>query len=156
MPPTPQALRKDFASALETRVNGEMGVEDSDRRKLLEKAYVGLLKDGKFDISKLSEKAQIELKKLQVTAEQFESIFVKNLLSQMRQTSLGGEKHSQMEDFARDTMDQAIAERSAQGRGSIGIAKSIFMTMGDHLVHEAVGATLLQRQIDSKAKEQHG
>lgn len=107
----PQRLRADFAEALEARL-GQMKVED--------------LPDGQ----------QKKLTELQQAAEGLESHFVKKILSQMRTGASFAEDAGPMGEYARDLMDQAIADQAAQSSG-FGIAKSVFLDLAERLARTA-------------------
>ena len=81
-----------------------------------------------FSVDNLNEKSYTELKKLEKASQDFEAIFVKGLLSQMRKVSFS-EESGAMGDMAKDMMDQAVAESVSKSGSSIGIAKTIFMDM---------------------------
>lgn len=136
-------LREDFARGLADQLQPKLGQPGSETRKIMEKAFSPILTDGKIDIEKLPEAAQKELHKLQGASEQFESFFVKKLLSQMRQTSLS-QNSTPMMDFAKDTMDQAVADQAAKGQSTLGIAKTVFM---------AQAATVVQQEMGKRAAE---
>ena len=138
-------IRGDFEAALEKKVNGFLNVPDDNRRAVLHKAYGEYMTDGKFDLDKIPEQAKRELAKLQKAAEDFEAHFIKDLMSHMRAVRFGDED-SPMTSFAKDTMDQAVAETTARGRGSIGIAQNVFMSMGDHVVRQVVGNVSAPKQ----------
>lgn len=135
-------VRADFAEALERRVDAFLGKPGSTQREVLDKAYGAFMEDGKFDVEKLPDEAKKELAKLQKASEDFEAHFIKGLMAQMRSVRFSDED-SAMTDFAKETMDQAIAEASARGHGSVGIAKNVFLTMGDQVVRQAVGRELV-------------
>lgn len=135
-------VRADFAEALERRVDAFLGKPGSTQREVLDRAYGAYLEDGKFEVDKLPDEAKKELAKLQKASEDFEAHFIKGLMAQMRSVRFS-EEDSAMTDFAKETMDQAIAEASARGQGSVGIAKNVFLTMGDQVIRQAVGRDLI-------------
>ncbi|MDK3161089.1 rod-binding protein [Kamptonema cortianum] len=138
------SLRSDFKSALEAKLNASMGAKGTDKRRILESAFKGVIKNGEVSLDRLPEKTHLELKKLQKASEDFESFFVKDLLSKMRATSFSEEK-SPMSNFATDMMDQAIADAGSKGQG-LGIAKKIFITMAESIVkQDAVAKTTNQK-----------
>jgi hypothetical protein len=51
----------------------------------------------------------------------------------MRRTSMS-EDTGPMGEMAKDFMDQAVAESVAQSRGSLGIAKTVFVEMAQRVV----------------------
>lgn len=128
-------LRADFARPLAQTFNQHLGTEGSEVRTRLESAYGSILTNGELDLEKLPEKARLDLAKLQKSSEEFEGFFIKQLLSKMRSTSFAPESSPTM-DFARDTMDQAIAEASARNTQSIGIAKTVFLSQGLRIVQD--------------------
>ncbi|MBS1723735.1 MAG: rod-binding protein [Armatimonadetes bacterium] len=136
----PQArLRADFENMLKAKLDGWLGPEGSERRQALGPMVQGVLDgNGKFDIEKLPANAKTELVKLQVAAEGIEAIFVKQLLSQMRQVSFGPDSKGPMADFTKDMMDQTLAEQAAKGRSSVGIAKLVFLDSAEHIVRAAI------------------
>lgn len=74
----------------------------------------------------LKPEAQSELKKLQDAAEQVESIFVKQLMSTMRQSAMA-EKPQGMSELAYDFMDDSVAKSVSRSRGTFGLAEGIFL-----------------------------
>ncbi len=73
----------------------------------------------------LSEKAQLELKKLKDTSQQVEAIFIKDLLSKMRQISLTGEHPTGMSELAWDLFDQTVSKTLSE-KDSFGLSKIIY------------------------------
>lgn len=134
---TQPKLRSDFSLALEQSMTAKIGL-GSKKNSMLEKAFTPFLEEGKFDLDKLPSPVKRELVKLQKASEDFEAYFLKDLLSKMRPVSLSGEK-SPMADMAKDMMDQAISESAAKGNGSLGIAKTVFLSMSERLVNQAAG-----------------
>ena len=63
----------------------------------------------------------------------------------MRKSSFSEQK-SQYGDFAKDTLDQALAEQTAKGRAGIGIAKTIFTSTAPRIVREAAAELLVAEQ----------
>lgn len=147
-------LRADFRKALETKVDQFLGPKGSDRRTILEPTFEQVMTEGKFDLSKMPTTAKRELARLEKASEDFEAHFVKGLMAQMRTTSLGGED-SGMAGFAKEQFDAAVAEAVASGGGSIGIAKSVFLSMGEHVVRQAVG-TQVSSMTDQKPSTRNG
>lgn len=133
-----RGLRADFAQALESRLQATLGMEGSEQRTRLEGVFAPLMTDGRFDLSTLPKSAEKELLKLQKASEDFEAYFIKGLLAQMRSSSFS-EEDSPMTGFAKETMDQAIADQAAQSPAGLGIARGIFLTMGDVVVRQAAG-----------------
>lgn len=129
-------IRPDFAKSLKQEFGRNLGTAGSEVRQRLEPTYASILKEGKLDLEKLPAKAQADLLKLQKASEDFEGFFVKKLLKQMRATSFS-EKGSGMMDFARDGMDDSIAEQASKGHGSIGIAKTVFLAQGLRVVQDS-------------------
>jgi len=136
-------VRDDFRAALEQTIQSRMAAADP---KTLA-PFRG--EDGRFDVGRLPEEAQRELVRLQGAAEGFESFFVKDLLSKMRPPSMT-DKPSAMTNFAKDLMDQAVADSAAKGRGSIGIAKTIFLTMGEQVVRKGIGTAIITAREEKK------
>lgn len=143
-------IRPDYAQALEQQVDHFLsGGETSLKSKLGEKLDA-ISTDGKFDLSKLSKEDLRELKRLEKASEDFEAHFIKGLMAQMRKVKFSNEQESGMGEFARETMDQAIAESASKGGSSIGIGRTVFLSMGDLLAKRAIGATLTGSKTESK------
>ncbi len=147
-------VRTDFGEELERKVDQFIGPKGSDRRTVLEKTFGSAMTEGKFDLSKLPKPAQTELVKLEKAAEDFEAHFIQGLLSKMRAVSFG-DKDSQITGFAKEQFDQAVASAIAGGSSSIGIGKTVFLSMGEHVVRQSVGATLTS-QDDQKSSTRNG
>ncbi|HXH61800.1 MAG TPA: rod-binding protein [Fimbriimonadaceae bacterium] len=128
-----------FAAELTRKVDAWIGAPGTEYRAEMEKRVPGLLGepdangDRHFDLAQLSDKKMAELKKLEKASQDFEAIFVKGLLSQMRKSSFA-EKTDEMGDMAKDMMDQAVAESVSRGSSTLGIAKTIFMEMAQRVV----------------------
>lgn len=141
----PISLREDFRKELETRLDGWLGKPGTDLRARIEERVSDMLSapDEKgvrhIDLNKLNVENKTELAKLQKVAQDFEAIFVKGLLSQMRRSSFA-EKGGPMADMAKDMMDQAVSESVSRSDASIGIAKTIFFDMGQRVAKTAVSA----------------
>jgi hypothetical protein len=138
---TPQVgLRDSFKQIVKEEFRDIIGPENSPGRSHMEKAFESLF-DGstkELDFGSLPEKTQRDLKKLGESAEGFEAIFVKGLLTQMRKSSFA-EKEGPYGDLAKDFMDQAIAEQTASTGGGMGLASTIFRSMAPRLLREAPG-----------------
>ena len=136
--PRPE-LRKDFREELERRLEGWLGRPGTPQRATVEGLVEGILGEpdasGKrhVDLTKLQSEKLNELARLQKASEDFEAVFVKGMLSQMRRTSMS-EDTGPMGEMAKDFMDQAVAESVAQSRGSLGIAKTVFVEMAQRVV----------------------
>ena len=132
-------LRADFQRELERKLEGWLGRPGSAERAWAERSVERLLTEpdargGRhIDLSKLEDRQLAELRKLQRASEDFEAVFVKRLLSQMRRSSFS-EEIGPMGDMAKDMMDQALAETLSRGPGSIGIGKTIFVDMAQRVV----------------------
>ena len=87
-----------------------------------------------FDLSKLNQEKLYELKRLEKASEEFEAVFVKGMLSKMRQTSFS-EESGPMGDLAKDFLDQAVAESVAKSRSTIGIGRTVFIEMAQRVVN---------------------
>jgi hypothetical protein len=145
--PAASRLRDDFATELNRRISTEMGPRGSERRARMEEVFRPFLNErGEFDVNKLATAEQADLRRLQKASEDFEAFFVKGLLSQLRQGGFG-EPDSPMTGFARDQMDQSISQSVASGQGSIGIAKTVFVSMAQNLAMNAVGRSLSSRGV---------
>ena len=138
-PSSRQRLDDSFKAELEGRINGWLGKPGTERRARIEEAVSALLTEPdlngvrKVAVDNLSETKMNELVKLQKASQDFEAIFVKGLLAQMRRSSLA-EESTPMADLAKDMMDQAVAESVSRSNGSIGIAKTIFVDMAQRIV----------------------
>lgn len=139
------SIRADFKRELEARLTGWLGQPESERYSTLKPLVGPYLKQDKgqdespeIDIDKLPLKAQQDLEKLQGAAEGLEAIFVKKLLGEMRSVSFDSEKPGPMGDFAKDMIDQTVAEQSAKGRSSIGIARMVFLDSAQTMVRSAI------------------
>lgn len=131
-------LRDDFKKILKEEFRGILGSESSPARADMEKAFAALL-DGstkELDLANLPEKTMKDLKGLAASAESFEAVFVKGLLTQMRKSSFA-EKQGPYGEMARDFMDQALAEQTAANSGGLGLASSVFRSMAPTLLREA-------------------
>lgn len=138
--PSHSGLRGDFAQALEVRLSGWLGDSDSERFARLKPLVGPFLSEGdapRLSVEKLPKETLDQLVKLQRATEGIESIFVKQILGQLRQTTLGPKK-SQMHDMALDMMDQAVADQAAKDRAGIGLAKSLFIDTAQTIVRSAV------------------
>jgi len=135
-------LRDDFKSALDQRLKGTFQNVPEAMKPYLDES-------GKFDSDRLPEEAVKELVKLQTAAEGFESYFVKDLLSKMRPPSMTDEP-SPMTTFAKDLMDQTMADNTAKGRSSIGIAKTVFLSMGEQVAKRGLGTAMITAQREGK------
>jgi hypothetical protein len=129
------ALRDDFRRALEAKIESFLGEKGSVRRTVLEAALPGLGGES-LDLNRLPDQAKRDLSRLQGAAEGLEAIFIKDLLSRVRQTSLG-EAPSAMANLAKDLMDQAVAEQAAKGSAGLGIARTVFLSTAEPLVRAA-------------------
>lgn len=122
-------LRDDFRRELEQKLGELLGPAESPARKALEV-------EGKLKLDNLPEEAQREIKKLADATEGLEAIFVQRMLNQMRRTSFA-EKMDGMGGFARDLMDQTLAEQLSKSEPGMGIAKNIFANAAPRIVREA-------------------
>lgn len=143
-------VRPDFERVLQQRLGPSLGdlaqPPATEVQANLRRAFEPVLQDGRLDTARLPETQLKELKKLQTASEQFESHFVKGLLAKMRATAFG-QSDSAMTQFAKDTLDQAVANSTAQGQASLGIAKQVFSAMGETIVRQAVGEIARQNQM---------
>lgn len=69
------------------------------------------------------------LRKLQDAAEQFEAMFVKQMLQTMRQSTMG-EAPQGMGALAYDFLDDSIAKNATQTGPGFGLARSVFAATG--------------------------
>lgn len=130
-------IRPDFVKGLQAELRQKLGAKGSDTRERMEKVYDSILTNGELDVEKLPKEAVRDIKKLQDASEQFEAFYVKKMLTQMRATTFSKDK-SQMMDFARETMDDAISSEMAKGQGSVGIGKTVFLSQGVRLVQQSI------------------
>lgn len=152
---TPRAdLRDDFKKILKEEFRGILGSEKSPARADMEKAFAALL-DGstkELDLANLPEKTLKDLKGLADSAESFEAVFVKGLLTQMRKSSFS-EKQGPYGEMARDFMDQALAEQTASSSGGLGLASSVFRSMAPTLLREAPSLAARAAAMTAKQAE---
>lgn len=133
------ALKKEFANELSQKIDAWIGAPGTSHRKAMEQRVAPLLGEPddsgvrRFDLASLGDEKVAELKRLEKAAEDFEAIFIKGLLTQMRRSSFA-EKTEGMGEMATDLMDQAVAESVSRGKGSLGIAQTIFIDMAQRLV----------------------
>lgn len=80
---------------------------------------------GSFKFEQLPNSVKKALLGLQDASEQLEAIFVKDLLSKMRQSSMSTED-SMYSDLAREMFDEQIAKQISSSPNSFGLAKSVF------------------------------
>lgn len=136
---TPKSdMRDDFKKILKEEFRGILGSENSATRTDMEKAFSAILDEStkELDLESLPEKTMKDLKGLAASAESFEAVFVKGLLTQMRKSSFA-EKQGPYGEMARDFMDQAIAEQTASNSGGMGLASTVFRSMAPTLLREA-------------------
>ena len=132
------SLNPEFQRALTAKLESWLGKPGSANRARIERAVEHLLTKPDatgarhIDLDGLPLDMRAKLKKLEKAAQDFEAIFVKQMLSQMRQSSFS-EEIGPMGDMAKDMMDQAIAESASQGRNSIGIARTVFLSMAQNV-----------------------
>lgn len=130
-------VRPDFVKGLQVELRQKLGMKGTETRDRMEKIYDSILTNGELDMEKMPKEAVRDIKKLQEASEQFEAFYVKKMLSQMRATTFSKDK-SPMMDFAKESMDDAISGEMARGQGSMGIAKTVFLSQGMRLVQQAV------------------
>lgn len=139
--PPPAGLRDSFKSIVQEEFRAVMSAaEGEEGRAHMTKAYESLVdkSTGALDLSALPEKTRKDLEGLAESAEGFETIFIKGLLSQMRKSSFA-EKTGPYGEMANDFMDQALAEQTAASGGGAGIAASVFRSIAPRLLREAPG-----------------
>lgn len=135
-------VRSDFRHALEQKLESWLGRPGTPERARVENFVKHLMTEPDLrgvrhlDLSKLDDKKVAELKKLQKASEDFEAVFVKGLLAQMRKSSFS-EDIGPMGDMAKDMMDQALAESLSKSQNSVGIAKTVFIDMAQRIVRTA-------------------
>lgn len=136
------SLNPEFQRALTAKLESWLGKPGSANRARIERAVEHLLAEPDaagirhIDLDSLPLDMRAKLKKLEKAAQDFEAIFVKQMLSQMRQSSFS-EEIGPMGDMAKDMMDQALAESASKGRNSIGIAKTVFLSMAQNVARSA-------------------
>ncbi len=137
--PRPE-LRKDFQVELERKLEGWLGIPGTPERAKVESLVENVLgePDDKgtrhIDLSRLDDQKLYELKRLEKASEDFEAVFVKGMLSQMRRSSFA-EDSGQMGNLAKDFLDQEVATSVAKSKTSIGIAKTVFVDMAQRVVN---------------------
>lgn len=131
-------LRQDFTRELERRLEGSLGAPGTERRARMEKAFEPMLREGRVDLDALPEEAQRELQRLQDASELFEAEFVRKLFSAMRSAAIA-EPPSGMGELATDMFDRASAESAAR-MGGFGIARTLFLSVGDRVVKSSLAS----------------
>jgi len=137
--PPPVGLRDSFKNIIKEEFRSLMASAEGDSgRSHMEKAFKGLIDQatGELNLDALPEKTRKDLEGLAESAEGFETIFFKGLLSQMRKSSFA-EKTGPYGEMANDFMDQALAEQTAASGGGAGIAASVFRSIAPRLLREA-------------------
>ncbi|MCW5936824.1 MAG: hypothetical protein KIT11_05920 [Fimbriimonadaceae bacterium] len=129
-------LRSDFRQSLETALNGWLGQVSRSPIVGAAKAVEQVASGGKLDLSKLSETTRRDLVKLQSAAEGLEGFFIKGLLEQAQKVKFVEDK-SPMGDFARDLMNQAVADAVAKRAPGLGMAKMVFVQTAGQIVKSA-------------------
>jgi tyrosyl-tRNA synthetase len=138
LPQRPE-LRKDFQMELERKLDGWLGRPGTEQRKKIEGLVEGVLGEPDsqgvrhIDLSKLDTQKLYELKRLEKASEDFETVFVKGMLSQMRRSSFA-EDSGPMGDLAKDFLDQEVAASVSRSESSIGIGKTVFVDMAQRVV----------------------
>jgi hypothetical protein len=133
------SIRADFKQELERKLEGWLGLPGTPQRAKVESLVEGMLTEPDaqgvrhFNLDNLSKEKQFELQKLQKACEDFETVFVKGLLSQMRRTSFA-EETGPMGQMAKDFLDQEVAASVSRSRNTIGIAKTVFIDMAQRAV----------------------
>ncbi len=141
-------IRGDFARMLEGRLSGWIGQPGTERFENLKSMLGNKVSQGEngsvtIKIDSLPIETKAELEKLQRAAENIEALFVKQLLGKMRETSFIGKAPDQMDSFAKDLMDQAVAEQASKSGSQIGIAQMVFLESAPNIVR----AGLNKKQI---------
>jgi hypothetical protein len=132
-------LRADFKQELERKLEGWLGLPGTPQRAKVESLVEKMLgePDAKgvrhFDLDKMADEKLFELHRLQKACEDFETVFVKGMLSQMRRSSFA-EKSGPMGDMAKDFLDAEVAASVSRSRNTIGIAKTVFIDMAQRAV----------------------
>ncbi|MCG9895713.1 MAG: rod-binding protein [Fimbriimonadaceae bacterium] len=145
MPQGSRNLRPDFHRMVEAELERSLGQEGSEIRERMSRALSGVIDPatGRIDLDRLSEASKRELTKLQTAAEGFEAVFAKQLFSQMRKSSFS-EKTDKMGEFARDTLDQALADRTSQSPNGLGIATTLFRATAPLVIRQALAESAAQ------------
>ncbi|MBX3095363.1 MAG: hypothetical protein KF812_00735 [Fimbriimonadaceae bacterium] len=79
--------------------------------------------DGKIEPT---EEQKSQLKRLQDSAEQFEAVFVKKLISDMRKSMTSG-SNGPMADLANDFLDDTLSKAVSSGPNGFGLARNVFL-----------------------------
>lgn len=113
------------------------------------------LKIPKIDLKAIKEtpEAQARLKKLRQAAEDFEAIFAKLLVGEMRKGGSQGifGKSLQAQIYA-DLLDEAVAKQVARG-GGLGIAKTLFGRMEETLLRQLAAEMRPDPAKDAKSTQ---
>jgi hypothetical protein len=96
-------------------------------------------------VSDLDEKGQAEMAKLKKASEQIESIFVKDLLGQMRRGVGAQEKGDPMGEMGRDMMDQAVADDFGR-TGGLGIGKLLYKTLSENFLRQEAARRAAEKE----------
>lgn len=131
-------------AAAEVRVEGAAERRDRDNRPI-QPPTKQVLPDLKAEPRRPSAESravpdarrQAELDRLKKATQQFEAVFVKDLLSRMRKGVAAPKNEGPMGELARDMMDQAIADEFSR-TGALGIGKMLYERLADaYLKQEA-------------------
>lgn len=131
-------LKKAAAQEFE-QVLGRAGSPERERMERAARASLGVAEGQPVSLDSLPPDAARKMAELQGAAEGFESLFVKGLLSQMRRSSFA-EETGPYGDLAKDFMDQALAQQTAESPNGFGIAASVFRATVGRLLREAASA----------------
>lgn len=128
-------IRKDFTRELEDRFNRRLGPENSEQRERMLQALSKIVdpETKRVTLGQISPETEAELKRLQKAAENMEANFVKQLFAEMRKGGLTKDE-SQTTQFAREMMDQALADSLSKTQPGLGIAQMVFTSMGERVL----------------------
>lgn len=92
---------------------------------------------------------QAKLKKLDDTSRQVESLFLKDLIGQMRKGMAQAPNTGPMGAFAQDMMDQQLADSMGKS-GGIGLAKMLYKNLSEALLRQEEAGRLIESQQTEK------
>lgn len=81
------------------------------------------------DVAEFAEEQHTQLQRLQGAAEQFEAVFVKRIVSEMRKSFLPSS--GPMADLANEQLDASLAQTLSEGPTGFGLARSIFLSTAE-------------------------
>jgi Rod binding domain-containing protein len=81
------------------------------------------------DVSEVTQDQRTQLQRLQGAAEQFEAVFVKRLVSEMRKSFMPSS--GPMADLANEQLDESLSKSLAEGPTGFGLARSVFLSTAE-------------------------